>query len=364
MPDRLSNYPKLTLAQAVYAFVLVCTLSVSLLAAALAYSRSSNLLDDALDAAVRVRANAAGENFARALHSDWTDLKYLAAEIPQSTFERTTDLMDGMRAHAARISWIGYADLSGKVLQASDNLLVNEDVSQRPWFRNGLKAPYAGDVHTAVLLSKILVSDDPAGLRFVDLALPVRNGNGQVVGVVGMHINFAWAQSFLIDQADLMGLTLYLSGANGEVILATNGTQPAPDETRILLTARSGTEAATREIWPDGNSYFSSLVPQVVYQDLPNFGWRLIGRLDGDKFNIDVDWLRSAGVFLMIGLVGVIALITAVFVLAFIRPIEMLGNAAEGIADGEDIYPPDINRTRETAQLSSALARLQSSQND
>lgn len=364
MPDRLSKYPNLTLSRAVYAFVLVGMVAVGLLTAVFAYSTSSHILDDALDAAVRVRTNAAGENFARALHNDWTDLRFLADEIPGKPAQSRTDLMDGLRGDAARISWIGFADLSGKVLQASDDLLVNADVSERPWFRNGLRAPYAGNVHKAVLLSKILASDESAGLRFIDLALPVSNGNGQVIGVVGMHVNFAWAQSFLKDQAEMMGLTLYLSGVDGEVILATNGTQPAPDETRILLTARSGAEAATREVWPDGKSYFSSLVPQVVYQDLPNFGWRLIGRLDGDKFNIGVDSLRSAGIFALIGLACVIAMITAVFVLAFIRPIELLGNAAEGIADGEDIYPPDINRTRETAQLSSALARLQSSQND
>jgi hypothetical protein len=364
LQDRLKKYPSLTLARAVYSFVFVTMVAVGLLTAVLAYSRSSQLLDDAMDVAVRVRTNAAGQNFARALHNDWGNLKFLADEISGSSAQRRTDLMEGMRSNSARISWIGFADTSGRVLQASGDLLVNADLSERPWFRNGLRSPYAGGVRNSVLLAEILPSEDPAGLRFVDLAMPVMDNSGQVIGVVAAYINFAWAQSFLIDQAEIMGLTLYLLGTDGEVILATNGTPPAADETRILLTARSGATAATREVWPDGKSYFSSLVPQIVYRDLPNFGWRMIGRLDGDKVSVSVDSLRGAWIFALFALVSVISLITAAFVMAFIRPIELLGNAADGIADGEDIYPPDINRTRETAQLSSALARLQSSQND
>ncbi len=359
MQDRLATYPRLTLARAVYSFVGIGVLLVGLLAAVIVNSRSEGFLDETLDVAVRVRANAAGYNLARKLHDDWGDLKFLAAEIPQSSPQRLTGLMDGMRGDANRISWIGYADISGQVLQASDDLLVGADVSARPWFRNGLQAPFAGDVHEAVLLSNILRSDGEEELRFVDLAMPVRNADGQAVGVIGTHINFAWAETILKEQAASLGLDVYLIGADGNVIVATNDTNPSHRELQILSAALPGSAVASREVWPDGRSYFSSLVPRVTYSDLPNFGWRLIGRLDGDNFNSSLTSIKKIGAMLLVALVCVLGVITTVFVMFFIRPLEELGAAADEIANGRDTYPPDLTRTREMAQLSASLARLQ-----
>ncbi len=352
----------LTLARAVYGFVIVAIISVALVSGILLSARSSTLLASSQDQAVRVRTEAAGQALAQSLHNDWADLKYLASATPDNSGQSTTRLMDGMRGDAERISWIGYADLNGQVLNASGDLLVGADVSARPWFINGLKGPYAGDVHAAVLLSKILAADDPADLRFVDFAMPVRNDSGQITGVVAVHINFAWAQRYLKEQAETLGLTLFLSSATGDVIMSTNDTTPTQDEVRILRDAPSGAEAASMEVWPDGKGYFASLVPQVTYRDMPNFGWRLVGRLDGTSFTASLGWLTGEGAAAAAGLICLLGMITVVFVFAFIRPIERLGQAAEQIADGQKIYPPDLTRTREMSQLSAALARFQSSQ--
>lgn len=53
-------------------------------------------------------------------------------------------------------SWIGVADASGRVQVATGGLLEGVDVSKRPWFSRGMKGPYTGDVHDALLLSKLL----------------------------------------------------------------------------------------------------------------------------------------------------------------------------------------------------------------
>ncbi len=359
MTDQSATYPRMTLARAVYSFVLLGMIAVGLIAVVMLSTRASILVNETLDRAVRLRTEAAGESLARSLHADWRDLKFLASEVADNDAVIVTGLMDGMRGDGQRISWIGYADVNGRVLQASDNLLVGEDVSQRPWFRNGLREPYAGDVHEAVLLAKLIASDQPGGLRFVDLAIPVRRADGQVLGVVGMHINFAWAERFLKEEAAALALSLYLSGPDGQIIVSTTGSVPTEQEVRIVRAAQPANQTATREVWPDGKTYFSSLVPQVGYQDLPSFGWRLIGRLDGNQFSDGVVWLRGAWFIGLFAMLAVITTITAVFVLTFIRPFEELGRSAEQIAAGEEIYPPDLKRTREMAQLSAALARIE-----
>ncbi|GLT08385.1 hypothetical protein GCM10007928_06160 [Sulfitobacter porphyrae] len=364
MPDRTVIYPRMTLARAIYGFVLLGVVAVGLIGAVILNTRASTLVDESLDRAVRLRTEAAGMTLARSLHADWRDLKFLVGKVADSDAEVITGLMDGMRGDGQRISWIGYADINGEVLQASDDLLVGQDVSERPWFRNGLRGAYAGDVHEAVLLAKLIASNQPGGLRFVDLAMPVKRADGQVIGVVGVHINFAWAENFLKEQAAALAVNLYLSGPDGQIIVTTAPTVPTEQEVRILRAAQPASEAATREVWPDGKTYFSSLVPQVGYQDLPSFGWRLIGRLDGDNYSGGLVWLRATWIIGLVAMLAVIGGLTAVFVLAFIRPFEKLGNAAEQIAAGQDVYPPDERRTREMAQLSAALARLETDQID
>ncbi|SHF84739.1 HAMP domain-containing protein [Loktanella atrilutea] len=353
------TYTQLTLTRAVYGFVAVGIFLVGLSTAFLLFTKSSTMLDGALDTAVRVRASSAGQNLAQSLHTDWRNLKSLTQNIPSSDPQRITGMMDGMRGDGSRISWIGFADVNGKVLDASDGLLVGADVSERPWFRNGLQAPYAGDVHKAVLLAKILSPDAPSDLRFVDLAMPVIDETGQRLGVVGVHINFAWAEAYLREQAEALGLMLYLASADGQIIMASDDEIPNVDELQILRSSMSGADLDGREVWPDGKTYFSSLVPSILYADLPNFGWRLVGRLDGSLFGGSVAAVKGQWMILIANLLVVMALLTAVFVRVFISPIATLGQSAEDIAEGKDIYPPDLSRTKEMAQLSASLARMQ-----
>jgi hypothetical protein len=353
------TYTQLTLTRAVYGFVAVSIVLVGISTALLLSTKSSTMLDGALDTAVRVRAGSAGHNLAQTLHNDWRDLKSVAQNISDSDPQRITGMLDGMRGDGSRISWIGFADLNGNVLEASDGLLVGADVSERPWFRNGLQAPYAGDVHDAVLLAKILSPSAPSELRFVDLAMPVIDEAGQRLGVVGVHINFAWAEAYLREQAETLGLMLYLASADGTIIMASDDKIPNVDELQILRSSMSGEKLDGREVWPDGKTYFSSLVPSILYADLPNFGWRLVGRLDGSFFGGSVAAIKGQWLILVAGLLVVMALLTAVFVRIFISPIATLGQSAEDIADGKDIYPPDISRTKEMAQISASIARLQ-----
>ncbi|ETX26432.1 cache domain-containing protein, partial [Roseivivax isoporae] len=265
-----SSLPRLTLPRAAYGFVLVTMALVSLTAGLFLYSRAGDLADQALDQAVRLRTQAAAAAYARAIHEDWSDLTYLAAEAGRGDLDRVRGLMDGMRGDGTRISWIGWAGTDGVVRTASDGLLDGADVSARPWFRNGLRGGFAGDVHEAVLLASLLPETETGEPpRFIDLALPVRTTEGEAAGVVAVHIDFDWATRFLSETADSLGLDLFLIGADGSVIAATTGERPTTAELQILRAARAGTATATRETWPDGNDYFATLLPQVGYDDLP-----------------------------------------------------------------------------------------------
>ncbi|WP_417722215.1 cache and HAMP domain-containing protein [Salipiger sp.] len=350
-----------TLAAATYTFVALTLLIVTCVAGVLLWNRSDRLIDDALDSAVRLRTSAAGQIVARSLHEDMQDLRALAGSISEADDATMRGMIKGLRGDAGRLSWIGYAGTDGRVRAASDGLLEGADVSERPWFRNGLqqREGFAGDVHDAVLLAGKLRPEGGDPIRFVDLAVPVQNGTGEVTGVLGMHIDAEWVRKILAETGEFLSIDLFLIDRAGTIIMAPDGVDPSPDDVGILRAARSGTQTSAREVWPDGKVYFSSLVPSVGYADLPSFGWRLAGRIGANAFRPSLSSLLTS-VLVAAGIsLTLLLLLTALFVRVVLRPISGLASAADRIAAGEDEYPPDLRGTREAWELSSALGRMQ-----
>ncbi len=353
------RYP-VRLATAVYACLLTALvlLGVGLMLTMPDYSRT--VADRALDRAVQIRTRSAAMDFARSLHADWTELSFLAGRVGEVSLDSMRAMFDGVVGSGQRVSWIGFAGLDGRVVVASGGLLEGVDVSARPWFEAGLRGGFAGDVHDAVLLNRLLGGDEEQPVRFIDFARPVDDVSERETGVLSVHIDFGWAERFLAESAAVRGLDLFLVNAAGDVIFGTDALGASASKVQALRAAAAGVPATTREVWPDGKEYFASVVPAVTYADLPPFGWRLVGRVPSDAFEADrrdVLWT----VLSMIGLsVLVFMALGAIFTLVFVRPIERLVTSAERISKGEGVYPEEYRSTAESYRLSSALARIES----
>lgn len=91
-------------------------------------------------------------------------------------------------------AWIGFADETGQVRAATGGILEGANVGQRPWFIDGMKGAVAEDVHVAALLQSLLKpSADKTPFRFVDFASPVTDASGRIIGVLGSHLSWSWA---------------------------------------------------------------------------------------------------------------------------------------------------------------------------
>ena len=347
-----------SLSSSLYFFVGATLLVVSFGGLALLRSSTQALEEAALDRAVRTRTVAAGQMLTRTLHADWRDLQHLAGRIAE-TGTAAEGLMDGMRGDGERISWIGLAGVDGVVRTATGGMLAGADVGARPWFRNGLDGPFAGDVHEAVLLAQLLGGAGDEPLRFVDLALPVRNVDGEPTGVVGMHIDAAWVERLLDDAADSLGIDLFLVSPGGAVTLSSVDAATDVGDLAVMQAAQLGVQQSDQEVWPDGQTYFSSLLPSVTYADLPEFGWRLIGRLEPEAFRPDVSSFLGKGFWVIVAMLAALVGLSAIYAAAVLRPLERLAGDADRVAAGEAVYPAEGQNTREGARLSAALARLQ-----
>lgn len=338
-------------------------LGAVLLAAGLAgfvpeYARTVS--DRALERAVQTRTESAALDFARALHADWQEVQHLAQSVGGMPAAQLRGALDGLVGSGARVSWAGLTGLDGRVIAGSGGLLDGVDVSARPWFEAGLRGGFAGDVHDAVLLNRLLGGDEADPLRFIDFALPVENGDGGVMGVLATHTTFAWVEAFLSESAAVRDMDLYLVNSAGQVVFATGEAPADVDSVAVLRSAVTGVAARTREIWPDGREYFSTSVPRVAYGDLPSFGWRLVGRVPGDYLADDQRGLIGTLAAIIAGGVLMFGAAAALFAVVFVRPLTRIADSAERIAEGAQVYPPESRSSAEAMRLSWALARIQS----
>jgi diguanylate cyclase (GGDEF)-like protein len=154
----------------------------------------------------------------------------------------------------AEYAWMGVTDAEGKVHQAVNGLLVGQSVQQRPWFQAGLRGEYTGDPHEAVLLAKMLPGlPNGEPLRFIDFAAPIRNADGQVIGVLGAHAHWSWVTRIVESAAfshknSTPDIEALIIDHDGKVLYpeALMGQQLATD--------------ATAQGWTAGNGFLTSVV--------------------------------------------------------------------------------------------------------
>ena len=299
-------------------------------------------------------------DLARSLHADWVELRHLANQIEDMPADEARSYLNGVVGAGERISWVGYATTDGTVRVASGGLLEDVDVSERPWFRAGLRGDYSGDVHQALLLQNLLGAGEGEPLRFIDLATPVMAADGRTLGVVAFHINFQWLANYLSQSATARSMDFMLLSADGTAAAASIDLPETLHSLAAIRAAMAGIRTTTLETWPDGVEYFSTVDPDVVFEDLPSFGWRLIGLIPGDANRFDDEQLLFNVLLFVLAACLVFAIAATVFVMVYINPIGRLAGIARRISLGEDVYPPEARSSREASRIASALAKIQS----
>jgi hypothetical protein len=312
--------------------------------------------------AVQIRTEALSAFLSRALYEEWRRVEALAGLLEgQIGPGMDRSLIASLAQDEEKVSWIGIADAQGTVQAASRDMLVGENVGQRPWFQQGLQGPFAGDVHEAVLLTRLLSPSEAEPLRFVDFSAPVLDANGNVSGVLGAHINWRWVRQLVEEAAERLHLDVFLVNRSGTILLGTANIEEELTRLNSFQAARMGRMATNTEVWPNGQTYFTTTQPEMGYRTLPPFGWSMVARLDsGFVTNAQTQFqtrMLLAFVVFFLAVVVLFALIAA-FLLS---PLQKLADHFLLIAKGEPTpFIREHRRFREINVLSDAMALLQS----
>lgn len=222
----------------------------------------------ATDTLTQIATNAA-DRISRLIERAATLFNESADHLAWATDEERTALFGRFRRYA-EFAWVGIASTEGRVVASMDDVLLNADVSSRPWFIAGKQSFFFGDVHEAVLLSRVL-SQGEEPLRFVDFARPVVDARGNGV-VLGAHLHWR-AVSTVLQEQDSADVELLLVSRAGEVQASSNdwmGDTLPPDLSGRLRDGGHASDVVVQ--WPDGHR--STAVRMVAASG--DLRWRVV----------------------------------------------------------------------------------------
>lgn len=191
--DRVPLRRQISLLAGAIGLIIVCVTTVG--SALLAREQASNMAQVTLMQVARSMADRLDQDMAERLR----EIRNVAALEPlQTHWLKNTDglrqVLETMQRTLPDYAWIGFADRDGRVLAATGGVLEGASVVQRPWFKSGIRQASVEDVHPAALLQSLLKPHvDGTPFRFVDVAVPVSDASGQIIGVLGAHLSWRWA---------------------------------------------------------------------------------------------------------------------------------------------------------------------------
>jgi HAMP domain-containing protein len=278
-------------------------------------------------------------------------------------------VIDELKANDHTLAWIGALDSTGKVMASSGHVLLGANLAARPVYQNGVQGHFIGDVHDAVMLAKLLPNPSGEPMKFVDVSTPIRNEQGDIVGVLAAHFSWAWArevqQTLLKPMQDRRGLETFIVGADGTILLGPIGfigQRLGIDLPTAMPGVANGWTVGT---WPDGRGYVTGYARSSGHADYPGLGWTVIARQPVGAAYADATALRQE-ILLWGATVAVLFSAVAWFAAGWItRPLHAIADAAVRLRQGEPgVEIPKLGGAAEVSDLSQSLRALVASLTD
>jgi diguanylate cyclase (GGDEF)-like protein len=273
-------------------------------------------------------------------------------------------LLDQLKSSIPVFSWIGLTNAAGKVVAASDRILVGSDISERPVYQEGKKGTFIGDVHNAVLLANLLPNPTGEPMQFVDISKSLTDENGKFTGVLAAHLSWEWSRQVKDEiveplKDELSGAEVFVvSGMDDTVLLGPDGMIGDELKLNSVRNARNGENSWLVEQWPDGKRYLTGFAVGDGHHDYPGLDWTVIVRIPEENAFAPVEKLKSY----IIKLGTITAFVFAIigwFLAGFItNPLRKISRAAHNLRLGKKTTIPLIKGIKDLELLSGSLRDL------
>lgn len=265
-------------------------------------------------------------------------------------------VLDTMQSTLPDYAWIGFADQDGRVRAATGGILEGASVAQRPWFSNGIKQAAVEDVHLASLLQSLLKPHaDGTPFRFVDVAAPVSDGSGRIIGVLGTHLSWRWAdvvrREVLSSRRPELKEDIIVLDRSGRVLLGPD-LGAAPYTAAELAAGRFIDRRA-------GGDRLATAAATHGRGDYAGLGWIVVALQPVDTALAGAN--RLTGLILLVGLIAAVLGMVGIGLIAgrLSRPLTRLTEAVDRIGRQPNARMTDrVHGSPEVLRLSTAIRSL------
>ena len=125
-------------------------------------------------------------------------IELLAAALRYNTTleaQQLRTLFEGLKKRNPEYVWLGFISPDGIVSASTRQVLEGQSVASRPVFANALQRTFVGDIHPVVALSPHMEQLGSKDTEVMDLGVPVFDTQGQLRGVIAVHISAKWVVS-------------------------------------------------------------------------------------------------------------------------------------------------------------------------
>ena len=304
------------------------------------------------------------------LHERYSDLSVAAALASQQLSRQQTGdisaLLDALDRNFSSYAWIGLTSADGTVLASTGDLLIDMNVSQRPWFQKAKEKPYLGDAHKAVLLAEKLNNNTSVPPRFVDVAVPLRDPQGNFIGVLGAHLYLNWVESLgeslLAPLQERLQAELIVADDNGEVmigpkdhlgkVLSETLVQAAQSDRPGYMTLPMALEAGagTRDYLVG----YSRMQDRTEYS---RFNWLVLVRKPASEAFEPARELRNTMIAVGILMAVLLILFAAYAARRTTRPLLQMAQEADRLDPDNPSYPIKLRDDYEEIRVLSSVLR-------
>jgi signal transduction histidine kinase len=274
---------------------------------------------------------------------------------------RLSSLFDELESAYPELEWIAIADTGGSVVSADNAMQTGSRVDSTAWFRQGMQGPWLGVIDDRPSEAGSEAKPQTEYSALGDLAAPVRDESGQVIGVIASHISWRRAPNHplrLTDESDpKTAAQAYVLDRSGTVLIGPEDVRGRHWNGTPVSEADAAASAPHFERLPGKEQVLVSRAALSVSGSVP-LGWQVLLFEPNQRVYQRADALALRILWVSLGLGTATAFLGTLGALHLTRRLTRLTQSVAAVGRGE-VSRIDVPEGRdEVAELARGFAKI------
>lgn len=280
-----------------------------------------------------------------------------------SDSDEIRSILDDLKKDISPYVWVAFIDSNGIVVEATDDYLKGQDMSEKPIYNLALNNNYTGQVYKVKLTDESSNNTINNEIKVLEISIPAYLDDGTFIGVIASYLDWNWIEKtaetmYLHTDNEKNTDIMIVNSKDNLVLLGPNQLQDKYIDLDILEKVKQETKGWETATWEDGYDYFTAYVLKSDFSEFQSTQWIVIAR---QPITSIYGYLKE-NVLFAIKFAAIAAIVFALIGLIvanrITKPLKLLTIASVKLREGEYVEIPKLKGAREIQLLASSLDSL------